>query len=53
MKTIIIGIAGGTGSGKTTLTENGIISVRTRSASSTMTVTTSATTNSPTRSAAS
>ena len=56
MNTIIIGIAGGTGSGKTTLTERlrdhfGID--ETRSASSTMTVTTNVMTNCPTRSAAS
>ena len=54
MNTIIIGIAGGTGSGKTTLTERlrdhfGIDEV----SSSTMTATTSAMTNCPTRSAAS
>lgn len=55
MKTIIIGIAGGTGSGKTTLTEKlrdhfGANEVR---AFSTTTATTSATTSCPMRSAAS
>ena len=54
MKTIIIGIAGGTGSGKTTLTEKlRDHLVRTRSAFSTTTAITSATTSCPTRSAAS
>ena len=52
MKTIIIGIAGGTGSGKTTLTEK----LRDHFGAnefSTTTATTSATTSCPTRSAAS
>lgn len=54
MKTIIIGIAGGTGSGKTTLTEKlRSISAAMRSASSTMTATISAMTSFPMRSAAS
>ena len=54
MDTIIIGIAGGTGSGKTTLPKScGSISAAMRSASSTTTATISAMTSFPMRSAAS